>query len=250
MMRIVTYNFAHRAREQWSKIFNDFDPDIVLAQEARHPQVDIPDFYRANEERFFWSPITGSWGNALFIKQGQITRLNLSEIGNWVTGVEITEFNWLQSSSRSLRIFNVHAPTKEGVHKVKEYLNDFLNKIVEFSSEGNLIIGGDFNLTVGIWHLNQRKDGNNKDSLRLLTRLRTEFGLMSSWQVANPNRNLPATLRLSNSKIKIFHCDGIFVPAAWYQFLKSCEVVSQGWETLSDHNPVVATFEMSKMENL
>ncbi len=242
-MKIVTYNLAHRTKEQWSKNFNDFGPDIVLAQEARRPEVDIPDLYRANEGRFFWSPITESWGNALFIKQGKISQLNLPELGSWVTAVEITDFNWPQSSSRPLRIFNVHVPTKEGVHKVIVFLNDLLNKMVEFSREGDLIIGGDFNLTVGL-----RGKNDSKDSQTLLTRLRKEFGLINCWQTANPNQPLPQTLRWGTDKTVPYHCDGIFVPAYWYQYLDSCEVFSQGWEELSDHNPVVATFNHNQTE--
>lgn len=236
-MRIVTYNLAHRAKEQWSKIFSDFDPGIVLAQEARHPQVDVPDIYKANKDKFLWSPITGSWGNVLFIKQGKMTRLNLPELGNWVTAVEVTEFDWPPLSNRPLRLFNVHVPTREGVHKVKLFLNDLLDKIINFSSEADLIIGGDFNLTVGL-----RGKNDSKDSQTLLTRLRKEFGLINCWQTANPNQPLPQTLRWGTDKTIPYHCDGIFVPAAWYQYLDSCEVFSQGWETLSDHNPVVATF--------
>jgi endonuclease/exonuclease/phosphatase family metal-dependent hydrolase len=243
-MRIVTYNFRLGGKKgeqnQWRKILSDFNPDIVLAQEVRHPQVDIPDLYKANESGFLWSPITDHWGNLLFTRQGKITQLNLPGLGNWVTGVEITELNWPHLSSRSLRIFNVHVPTREGVHKVILFLNDLLDKIVEFSSEGNLIIGGDFNLTVGL-----RGKNDSKNSQTLLTRLRKEFGLINCWQIANPNQPLPQTLRWGSDKTVPYHCDGIFVPAAWYQYLDSCEVVTQGWETLSDHNPVIATFNLS-----
>jgi hypothetical protein len=79
--------------------------------------------------------------------------------------------------------------------------------------------------------------------LWLLERLRKEFGLMNCWQAANPNRNLPQTLRWSRDQATPYHCDGIFVPAAWYRYLDHCEVLASPlWEELSDHNPVVASF--------
>jgi hypothetical protein len=44
-------------------------------------------------------------------------------------------------------------------------------------------------------------------------------------------------------KVTPYHCDGIFVPAAWYRYLDQREVLaSPSWEALSDHNPVVASF--------
>ena len=70
-----------------------------------------------------------------------------------------------------------------------------------------------------------------------------EFGLISCWQAANPNRDLPQTLRWSRDQAIPYHCDGIFVPDAWYRYLDQCEVLASPlWEELSDHNPVVATF--------
>jgi endonuclease/exonuclease/phosphatase family metal-dependent hydrolase len=40
-----------------------------------------------------------------------------------------------------------------------------------------------------------------------------------------------------------YHCDGLFVPAAWTSSLLNCEVLEdEAWCTLSDHNPVAATF--------
>jgi endonuclease/exonuclease/phosphatase family metal-dependent hydrolase len=66
---------------------------------------------------------------------------------------------------------------------------------------------------------------------------------MSCWQAANPNRDLPQTLRWSPNREAKYHCDGMFVPAPWYGNLARSEVLSAPiWDELSDHNPVFAEF--------
>lgn len=62
--------------------------------------------------------------------------------------------------------------------------------------------------------------------------------------MANPNQDLPQTLRWSNNKTTPYHCDGIFAPISWYPYLDSAEVIAEeGWDSLSDHNLVTALFE-------
>jgi len=70
---------------------------------------------------------------------------------------------------------------------------------------------------------------------------------ISCWQAANPNCNLAQTLRWGPDQATPYHCDGIFVPAAWSRYLDQCKVLSSPvWEELSDHNPVVASFTPEK----
>jgi hypothetical protein len=76
----------------------------------------------------------------------------------------------------------------------------------------------------------------------LLERLRREFNLMSCWQAVHPNRDLAQTLRWARNPATPYHCDGVFVPAAWYRYLEDCQVITHAtWEVLRDHNPVVVT---------
>lgn len=74
-------------------------------------------------------------------------------------------------------------------------------------------------------------------------RLREEFGLINCWREANPGRPPAQTLRWSGNRTISYHCDGIFVPVQWRARLRSCAVLSGAeWDSLSDHNPVIATF--------
>ncbi|NJN98491.1 MAG: endonuclease/exonuclease/phosphatase family protein [Anaerolineales bacterium] len=242
-MRIITYNLAHRTKVQWVKIFSDFDPDIVLAQETRHPQIDIPEFYTENKDRFLWRQIgTNNWGTALFIKHGEIRQLDLPGFEGWVMGAEISESIWLKTRPRPIRVFSIHVPTKKGSSYVKE-MNLILDQIAQLSDNADLIIGGDFNITASFRHHTEERETGKADEA-ILARLRDDFGLKSCWQTANPDQPLAQTLRWGTNKTTPYHCDGIFAPVTWDQCLASCQVISEGWEALSDHNPVVAIFNL------
>jgi endonuclease/exonuclease/phosphatase family metal-dependent hydrolase len=243
-MRIVTYNFAHRKKEQWSKLFDDFSPDIILAQEARDPQKDIAELYQAQQGRFFYRAVHNQWGSALFIRQGEIKWLELPEFEGWVVGAEIDHPDW----QCPLRVFSLHVPIKKGSSYIKQ-LHLILDKIAQLPDDAELIIGGDFNVTASFRHPGEAMETGRANE-KVLARLRSDFGLTSCWQAAHPDQPLAQTLRWVTNRTTPYHCDGIFAPVAWSQLLESCEVISEGWEALSDHNPVVATFELPKMETI
>jgi exonuclease III len=251
-MRIVTYNFRAGGKRgeqnQWSKILIDFAPDIVFAQETRHPKLEVPENYQINEDRFVWQPANSRWGSAVFIRDGEIKPLDVPGFEGWVVGAEISESNWFKARQRPLRLFSVHAPSRKGSSYIKE-MNLILDQIAELSDNADLIIGGDFNITASFRHDSEAmKTGRANE--KILTRLSDEFRLKSCWQAANPDQPLAQTLRWGSNKISPYHCDGIIAPIAWGQLLGSCQVISEGWAALSDHNPVVATFEMTKRENV
>ncbi len=247
-MRLVAYNFRAGGKRgeqnQWSKLLTDFVPDIVFAQETRNPKLEVPEHYQINQDRFVWQPANHRWGSALFIKAGEVKPLKLPGFEGWVVGAEINNL----ASRRPLRVFSAHVPTKKGSSYIKE-MSRILDEIAKLPGEADLIIGGDFNITASFRHHSEARKTGKADEATL-TRLSCEFGLKSCWQTANPDQPLAQTLRWGSNKTTPYHCDGIFAPTAWSHRLESCEVVSQGWETLSDHNPVVATFEMTKMENI
>ena len=111
-----------------------------------------------------------------------------------------------------------------------------------FREDAEIVIGGDFNLTVSERHDAEERTTSNADR-KIQTRLKDEFGLINCWQLANPDKPLSQTLRWGSKKEVPYHCDGIFVPKAWEDSLTSCEVISGDlWDGLSDHNPALAEF--------
>lgn len=240
-MKIATYNLQAGGTApqlaHWSHLFELVNPDIFLVQETGAPeQYMTAQFWQMYGSQVQWQSVENhAWGSAIFVRSGQITPLRVAGFEGTVVGVEVEGFAWSANAGRKLQIFSIHAPAP-----YKPSMNQILDQIACLSDGSDLIIGGDFNLTIGVRHPSEK---HQDQDLWLLERLRKQFGLISCWQAVHPNRNLPQTLRWQRDVTLPYHCDGIFVPAAWYRYLDKCEVLSSpGWEELSDHNPVIATF--------
>lgn len=239
-MNIATYNlrFGGKAsqRVHWEKIFEVAAPDIFLVQEMCEPRLYLtsPALGSIGAERILWTRVANmAWGSAVFVRSGRMTPIEIEGYAGYVAGVEVSGPAWTDTSR--LRVFSLHVPAP-----YKRPMNEILDRIAALPDAASCdhIIGGDFNLTTGVRHPTERRQVHD---LWLLERLRKEFNLINCWQVANPNRDLPQTLRWGRDKTEPYHCDAIFVPACWYRHLDSCEVFSgQPWDALSDHYPVVA----------
>jgi hypothetical protein len=224
-------------------VFETIDPDIFLVQETCDPRLYMSDeTWENRRHQIHWTRAANrAWGSAIFVKSGSIAPMAIPEFAGYLVGVELDEFEWTATLKRSLLVFSIHAPGP-----YKRTVNKILDFIASLPGARELIIGRDFNLTTGIRHPSEPLQGDNR---WLLERLRKEFNLLNCWQTANPNRDLPQTLRWSCDQTKPYHCDGIFVPACWYQHLEECNVLSAAtWDNLSDHNPVVAVFSYSNFQ--
>jgi endonuclease/exonuclease/phosphatase family metal-dependent hydrolase len=243
-MKIVTYNLRLGGkagqRIHWNQIFKEVNPDIFLIQETCDPKLYLSDQdWKNYEHQIQWVKVgSRAWGSAVFVRSGYLKLIPVPDFAGCLVGVEVNGCECSTVTGRSLRIFSLHTPAP-----YKKPMNQILDFIATLSDDSDLIIGGDFNLTTGKRH---PSEGLQDNTLWLLERLRKEFNLMSCWQMANPNEDLPQTLRWRRNKAYPYHCDGVFVPASWYRYLDRCEVLdSPVWETLSDHNPVVATLNFT-----
>ncbi len=139
---------------------------------------------------------------------------------------------------------SIHAPTRVS-HDYEGEVGAVLDVITRLAAGHDLIIGGDFNLTMSARHgAEERK--NTPGERAIHRRLRDEFGLINCWQTLHPDEALSQTYRhFFSDDPQSFHIDGLFVPAAWQPFLKSCEVANgPAWRGSmnSDHFPIIATF--------
>ena len=240
-MNIASYNlrFGGKAsnRVHWQRIFDATAPDIFLAQETCAPERYLsPEQFQESRARMHWMNVGNvTWGSAVFVRSGRITPIVIPGYEGYVSGVEVKGFGWPSKTKRKLRVFSLHVPAP-----YKRPMNDILDFIGALPNADacDHVIGGDFNLTTGVRHPTEKRQARD---LWMLDRLRKEFNLMNCWQVANPNRDLPQTLRWGRDTAEPYHCDAIFVPAAWYRYLDGCDVLhSPEWDVLSDHYPVVA----------
>lgn len=231
-MKIVTYNMQQGGSPdwlQWAKIIGTFDPDLLLAQESCDPgKYKLPPGHDNLKSKTVWWPVEGrSWSSAVYVKSGRLTPL--TTLDNYLETVE-----------------------------------DMLKVIWRNREDADLIIGGDFNFTLGKRHHSEKNDDGTpwtttREELEIQRRLREDFGLINCWQTANPDVPLTQTFRWSGEPrpaycpqcppVRSFHCDGIFIPASW-KVTPFCTVVNNeewtgrndGQPPRSDHNPVVATF--------
>lgn len=237
---ILTYNFHNGGQplghNQWPRLFDQFQPDIVLAQETRYPRKFLP---AISETCLYWREMNTKFGTAVVTPAARVEVISLAKPDQYTAVVDIVPpSEWPGFIKSPLRVVSLHVANRLNSSYPNMALQ-ILKNLAVLPAVENVIIAGDFNLTVGIQH-----EGvvTTKKELEVLNRLKNDFGLMSAWQAIHPNETLAQTLRYARNE-RHYHCDGIFIPAAWYRYLESCEVIdNSAWRELSDHNPVIAKF--------
>jgi len=232
-MRLVTWNLRNGAgRHLWPRLQADLQADIVFLQEADA----APD-----GPGVLWRQVPGvPWGSAVVTTLGCIRPIELPGYEGWVVGGAV------DGSDRSLCIFSVHVPSSTKSLAREPYANEAIKIIALIRGlvppETDLVIGGDFNFTLGERHPSESLRTNHSD--RLALKAITSAGLVSCWTAAHPGGPLAQTLRWagdrSPGKATPYHCDGLLVPATWSSWL-TCDVHADERFKGSDHNPVSAT---------
>jgi endonuclease/exonuclease/phosphatase family metal-dependent hydrolase len=242
-MKVATYNLLKGGsqRGHWVRMIEDFGVDLLLVQESYPHHEHLPPLmYPDAGKMSAWEMAEkNGWGSGVFSRTGTVKLVRVPGFTGWVVGAEIAGASWQAGIADPLLAFSVHAPSK-GEPYWKQ-VNKLLNEIQAVAAGREVIIGGDFNLTVSHWPGPERP--TCKQDLAIQARLADEFGLLNCWQAANPDQPLHQTLRWTGDRTIPYHCDGIFVPKSWGERLESCVVLAgDEWNRLSDHNPVVACF--------
>lgn len=223
------------------KMIEDQGVELLLVQESYpHDEHLPPLLYPELRQRSVWEMVErNGWGSAIYSGSGTLEPISVPGFAGWVVGALIRGATWQPPHSDSTMAFSIHALSRAASYAKK--VNKLLDEIGRIASGSEIILGGDFNLTVS-----QSDDSEppvSKQDLAIQVRLSDEFGLINCWQSANPNQPLVQTLRWSGDRTVSYHCDGLFVPKSWQDRLISCDVLSgDDWNRLSDHNPVVASF--------
>ena len=236
-MRIATWNLRYNAgADVWLRLWSTLNLDILCLQETARPDTQF---------RQLWELVPGNkWGSAVVLSSGTIDPIEIPNYCGWVVGGEVHESS-LQTDGRRMFVFSLHSPTSSTTAKRFSYIQEvdsvvsILEKVVP--AECDLILGGDFNFTIG-----ERQTGefqSAQPSEREVLRKIEQLGSSSCWSTSHPNRPLEQTLRWTSdqspNRSTPFHCDGIFVPNRWKQ-QTTCEVFTSECYRISDHNPVVA----------
>jgi endonuclease/exonuclease/phosphatase family metal-dependent hydrolase len=216
----------------WPHLQAELQADIVLLQEATA----APD-----RDGAIWEKVPdGRWGSAVVTALGAMRPILVQGYEGWVVGAEA------DSEFGSLAVFSVHVPTSTPTCPRRPYTDEvgtILSLIREAVRPGvHLVVGGDFNFTLGERHASEAMKTTSADH-RALAAI-ANAGLVSCWTATHPDRPLPQTLRWSSDrapgKTTPYHCDGILVPRAWSGWVQ-CEIHTAELYMVSDHNPVSAT---------
>jgi exonuclease III len=242
-MRIATYNILKGGslRVHWVRMVEDHSVDLLLVQESYSHHEHLPPLhYPDARSRLAWEMVEqNGWGSAVFSRSGSVKPIAVAGFSGWVVGAKIKGASWQAGLCDSILAFSIHAPVFKGSYS--KPVNEILDEISRITRRKEVIIGGDFNLTVSHWSGSERP--TCKQDLAIQARLAEEFGLLNCWQTANPDQPLHQTLRWTGDRTIPYHCDGLFVPKSWKDRLQSCSVLAgEEWNRLSDHNPVVACF--------
>ena len=249
-MKIATYNILKGGskRVHWAKMIEEHHVDLLLVQESYHPDEHLPPMlYPEFVGKSTWEMAEkNGWGSAIFSRMGSLGAISVPGYTGWVVGASLQDAA-CPGGYQKVLVFSLHAPShNEPYHK---QVNKILDEIAKIRTGRSVVIAGDFNLSVS--HHADSTRPTRKQDLAIQERLKIEFGLINCWECANPNQPLAQTLRWTGDRTIPYHCDGIFVPHAWKERLVACEVLSgDGWNSLSDHNPVVATFDFANDSEL
>ena len=251
--RLVAYNVGQggsRDQAVWERILASLAPDLLFLQETRDPAHSwLHALPNTRRESWIWDCVRGGrWGSGLWVRDGYVTPLEVPEVYTGRVVAAVVEGRaWPGIGVAPVVALSIHAPTRKGSSYMKE-----VGRILDFAlglAQGRpLVLAGDFNVAVGMRQPGHALSISRGESL-LLERLDKELGLLPCWQTAHPEQPLARTLRwMHRIESPAYHCDGLFLPAAWASALTSCEVLEDDeWCRLSDHNPVVATltFDLS-----
>jgi endonuclease/exonuclease/phosphatase family metal-dependent hydrolase len=247
-VKLATYNILKGGslRVHWVRMIEDHSVDLLLVQEsyAHHEHLPPLMYPNAGKQSAWEMAEKNGWGSGVFSRSGSVKPVAVPNFPGWVVGAEISGASWQAGIADPLLSFSVHAPSRGEAYW--KQVNKLLDEVKKVAAGREVVIGGDFNLTVGKWAGPERPTG--KRDLAIQARLAEEFGLLNCWQAANPDRPLCQTLRWTGNRATPYHCDGIFVPRSWKDRLQSCVVLAgEEWDRLSDHNPVVACFNLKRV---
>jgi len=225
-VRFATWNLRGGAGQSvWPRL----RADVVFLQEATAAPNAI------------WSSVPGGrWGSSIATTLNVIRPLAVPGYQGWVIGCEA------DSPVGPMALWSVHAPTSTPAFPRRPYSEEVISILGlirdAVPAEVPLVIGGDFNFTLGERHPSEslKTNATERRALAAIAKL----GMVSCWSAAHPDRPLPQTLRWSRDTATTYHCDGILVPQAWAAGV-ACEVLLDEPYMVSDHNPISASVNLT-----
>jgi exonuclease III len=180
-MKLATYNILKGGsqRVHWVKLIEAHSVDLLLVQESyTHDEHLPPHLYPEARSRSAWEMVEqNGWGSAVFSRSGSVKRISVAGFSGWVVGAEIEGAYWQAGICDSILAFSIHTPVSKGSYS--KPVNRILDEISRIVGRREIIIGGDFNLTVSNWTGSERPV--SKQNLAIQARLADGRLFVSRW---------------------------------------------------------------------
>jgi hypothetical protein len=230
-VKVATWNMRH-SKNGWDFLDNGIAPDIALVQEA----VPLPG--RRGETGIWGGEIgaTRKWGSGVFTKT---IPLRLKEFSNLHPGALVAADAMLPDGS-TLTLISLYGLLENtySITTLHRMLSD-LTPLLDVSRK-RVILAGDFNASLQ-W---DAQPGGTRSHWILFERLK-DFGMVDCLEQCQKD-HLPIQTWRSSRKPNIpWQLDYIFASKSVAKHLVSCDVVNNPSPyDFSDHNPVVAVFDL------
>lgn len=238
-LKVASWNMAHWThrkvtQQAWSYLDTEIAADITLVQESAPPTTHQNEFC-------VWREIGGNrkWGSGVLTKRLPVTEFKLER--NDYPGA-LTVADVILPDNSTLVVVSAYGQMdKNGysittLHRMLSDLTHLFNGELRKGGKPKIILGGDLNAS------SQFDDKQGNESHRIFFQRLEDFGLVDCQGAFTHER--PRTLRHTKSGFPWVN-DYIFASKSLAKKVVACEVVERPEiHNLSDHNPVVVTFEL------
>jgi exodeoxyribonuclease-3 len=250
-IKIATWNMGHwqhseKAKQAWDYLDKTIAPDIALVQEAVpiSEQMGFIGLNTTNQkslistERIIWQEIGGNrkWGSGVLTKSFPLreVRFQNSYPGSVIAGeIMLPDVTTLTSISL-YGMIDQHGYSTTTLHRILSDLNPLLRGKM---GKRQIVLGGDFNASL------QWDEVQGDSSHKIFFERLHDFDLVDCLEKFHSGRL--QTLRHGKSDVP-WQNDYIFASTELIGSLISCDVVNEpAVHELSDHNPVVAVFDIN-----
>src|SRR5262249_4120913 len=130
--------------------------DLLLVQESYAHNEHLPPLLYPNAaKQSVWAMAENNrWGSAVYSRSGSVKLLPVPSFSGWVVGAKIRGASWQTGMTDSLLAFSVHVPARGEAYW--KQVNKILNEIKKLAGRREVLIAGDFNVSVSAWSGSER----------------------------------------------------------------------------------------------